>query len=97
MKNVVVPKVTLASANVYESSSKKITMLYLDLMNILLLTCHIHHERIGWLQVLLCIKHSTFQTKITAVKSVEFIGTFKRAGLQWFSSNKQNTLQIFKN
>ena len=50
----------------------------------------------GWLQVLSCIYHSTFQTKITTTNSVEQIGTFKRAGLQWLFSNK-HTFQILLN
>ena len=37
-----------------------------------------------------------FQTNGTGSRSVELIGTFKRAGLQRLSSNK-HTLQIFSN
>ena len=50
----------------------------------------------GSLEVFSCIYLDTFQTKITATSSFEKIGTFKRAGLQWLSSNK-HTLQIFWN
>ena len=37
------------------------------------------------------------ETKITATSSVEWIGTFERAGLQVLSSNKHNTLETFLN
>ena len=39
---------------------------------------------------------STFQTKIIATSFVELTGSFKRAGLQWLSSNK-HILHIFSN
>ena len=36
--------------------------------------------------------NSTFQKKINVTSSVEQIVTFKRAGLQWFSSNKHTLI-----
>ena len=38
--------------------------------------------------------NSTFQKKINATSSVEQIVTFKRAGLQWFSSNKHTSIFV---
>ena len=43
-----------------------------------------------------CICFCALYTVLFKQKLVQVMGTFKRAGLQWFSSNK-HTLQFFSN